>query len=37
MKNIKNIYDIKKNLADQDHHKKTEFLKKWQSVECAIK
>ena len=28
IKNIKNIYDIKKNLADQDPHKKTKFLKK---------
>ena len=28
MKNIKNIYDIEKNLADQDLHKKTKFLKK---------
>ena len=37
MKNIKNIYDIEKNLADQDPHKKTKFLKKWQSVECAIR
>ena len=27
MKNIKNIYDIEKNL-DQDSHKKTKFLKK---------
>ena len=36
MKNIKNIYDIEKNLADQDPHKKIKFLKKWQSVECAI-
>ena len=32
MKNIKNIYDIKKNLADQDSHKKTKFLKKRQYV-----
>ena len=37
MKNIKNIYDTEKNLADQDPHKKTKFLKKWQSDECAIK
>ena len=37
MKNIKNIYDIEKNLTDQDPHKKTKFLKKWQSVECAIR
>ena len=36
MKNIKNIYDIEKNLADQDPHKKTKLLEKWQSVECAI-
>ena len=35
MKNIKNIYDIEKILADQDHPKKTE-LKEMQSVECAI-
>ena len=28
MKNIKNIYDIEKSLADQDPHKKTKFLKK---------
>ena len=31
MKNIKNIYDIAKNLANQDRHKKN--LKKSQSVE----
>ena len=37
MKNIKNIYDIEKNLADQDLHKKIKFLQKWQSVECAIR
>ena len=37
MKNIKNIYDIEKNLAYQDPHKKTKFLKKWQSVECAVR
>ena len=37
MKNIKNIYDIEKNLADQDPHKKTTFLKKWQSFECALR
>ena len=37
MKNIKNIYDIEKNLADQDPHEKTKFLKKWQSVECAVR
>ena len=37
MKNIKNIYDIEKNLADQDPRKKTKFLKKWQSVECVIR
>ena len=37
MKNIKNIYDIEKNLADQNNHKKTKYLKKWQSVECAIR
>ena len=37
MKNIKNIYDIEKNLADQDPHKKTKFLKKWQFAECAIR
>ena len=37
MKIIKNIYDIEKNVADQDPHKKTKFLKKWQSVECAIR
>ena len=34
MKNIKNIYDIEKNLAEQDPHKKTKFLKIWQFVEC---
>ena len=28
IKNIKNIYDIEKKLADQDPHKKTKFLKK---------
>ena len=27
MKNMKNSYDIEKNLADQDPHKKTKFLK----------
>ena len=32
MKNTNNIYDIEKNLADQDPHKKTKYLKKWQSV-----
>ena len=37
MKIIKNIYDIEKNFTDQDPHKKTKFLKKWQSVECAIR
>ena len=37
IKNIKNIYDTEKNLADQNPHKKTKFLKKWQSVECAIR
>ena len=37
MKNIKNIYDIEKNLTDQDPHKKTKFLKKWQSGECALR
>ena len=37
MKDIKNIYDIKKKLADQDPHKKTKFIKKWQSVECTIR
>ena len=29
MKNIKNIYDIEKNLADQGPHKKKKCLKKW--------
>ena len=29
------MYDIDKNLADQDPHKKTKFIKKWQTVECA--
>ena len=37
MKNTNNIYDIEKNLADQDPHKKTKYLKKWQSAECAIR
>ena len=37
MKNIKNIYDVEKHLADQDPHKKTKFFKKCQSVECAIR
>ena len=32
IKKIKKIYDIEKNLADQDPHKKRKFLKKWQSV-----
>ena len=35
MKNIKNIYDIEKDLADQDSHKKTKFLKKWQTIKCV--
>ena len=35
MKNIKNIYDIEKDLAEQDPHKKSKFLKK--SAECAIR
>ena len=35
MKNIKDICDIEKNVADQDPHKKKKFLKRWQSVECA--
>ena len=29
MENIKNIYDIDKNLADHDPHKKIKSLKKW--------
>ena len=37
IKNVKNIYDIERNLADQDPHKKTKFLKIRQSVECAIR
>ena len=37
MKKVKNIYDIEKNLTDQDPHKKTKFLKKWQSFECALR
>ena len=37
MKNIKNIYDIEINLADQDPCKKTKFLKKWQFAECALR
>ena len=37
MKNIKNTYNIEKNLADQDPPKETKFLKKWQSVECTIR
>ena len=37
MKNIKNIYDIEKNVADQDPHEKTKLIKKWQSVECAVR
>ena len=37
MKNVKNIYDIEKNVADQDPHKKTKLLKKWQSVERDIR
>ena len=37
MRETKNIYDIEKNLADQDPHKKTKLLKKWQSVECALR
>ena len=37
MKNMKNIYNIEKDLVDQDPHKKTEFLKKWQSTECTIR
>ena len=37
MKNIKNVDDIEKNLADQYPHKKTKFRKKWQYVECAMR
>ena len=37
MKNIKNICDIEKNLADQDLHKKAKFFKNWKSVECALR
>ena len=37
MKNIKNIYYIEKNLADQDRLKKTKFLIKWQFAERAIR
>ena len=37
MKNIKNIDDIEKNLADQYPHKKTKFHKKWQYVEFAMR
>ena len=37
MKNIKNIYNVEKNLANQDPHKKRKFLKKWQFVEFAIR
>ena len=37
MKNVKNIYDIEKDLADQDPHKKIKFLKKWQTVECSLR
>ena len=37
MKNIKSIYDIEKDIADQDRHKKTKLLKKRQYVECAKK
>ena len=37
MKNIKNIYDIKKNLTDQDPHKKTKLEEILLSVECAIR
>ena len=36
MNNINNTYDTEKNLAGQDPHKKIKFLKKWQSLECAI-
>ena len=32
MKNIKNIYDIEKNLADQDPHKKINFPKNWSML-----
>ena len=41
MKNINNIYDIEKDLADQDPHEKTKSLKPqnpkipWESLECA--
>ena len=28
IKNVKNIYNIEKNLADQDPHIKTKFIKK---------
>ena len=37
MKNMKNIYGTEKNLADQDSPKKAKFLKKWKSVEYAIR
>ena len=37
MRNILSIYDIEKNLADQDLHKKIKLLKKWYPVECAIR
>ena len=36
MKNIKNFFDIEKNVADQDPHLKTKFFKKWQSAKRAI-
>ena len=28
---------LRKKLTDQDPHKKIKFLKKWQSVECALR
>ena len=37
MKNIKNIYNIEKNLADQDLHKKTKFLKRIAVIQYGIR
>ena len=36
MKNVKNICDIEKTLVDQDPHKKSKFLHKWQFVHKVI-
>ena len=37
MKNIKKIFDIEKNLPDQDRNNKMKFFKEWRSIECALR